>query len=135
MFVKIFARRCMTLRNFRVNVCRRSDSIVVLVRELSSEFERAHGDEVMEEMMKLEEIETGLLTEEPLNRDNAFITAALSFIPRAGGESLFLFLSFFFSFMRFWPQRIHCRRVVGGYRQPVGINVSTRQELGDEWVL
>lgn len=38
-------------------------------------------------------------------------------------------------FTLFWPQRIHCRRVVGGYRQPVGINVSTRQGLGDGWVL
>lgn len=36
---------------------------------------------------ELEEIDRPLrrLTEEPLNRDNAFIIAALSFIPRAGG--------------------------------------------------
>lgn len=58
---------------------------------------------VMEEMMELEEIETGRRTEEPLNRDNAFIIAALSFIPRAGGGplplSLFLFLFFFYAFL------------------------------------
>ncbi|EFN67598.1 hypothetical protein EAG_16280 [Camponotus floridanus] len=48
----------------------------------------AYGDRgktvVMEEMMELEKIETGRRTEEPLNRDNAFIIAALSFIPRTG---------------------------------------------------
>lgn len=48
--------------------------------------------------------------------------------------SFSLSLSLFF-LPFFWPQRIHCRRVVGGYRQPVGINVSTRQGLGDGWVL
>lgn len=52
----------------------------------------------MEEMMELEEIETGRRTEEPLNRDNAFIIAALSFIPRTGGRPPSLSLSFFFLF-------------------------------------
>lgn len=78
--------------------------------------------------------------EEPLNRDNAFIIAALSFIPRRrGGGPLSFALSrptpprplcpsYPFLFTLFCPQRIHCRRVVGGYRQPVGISVSTRQK-------
>lgn len=57
---------------------------------------------VMEEMMELKEIETGRRTEEPLNRDNAFIIAALSFIPRAGGRpslSLSFFFPFFYAFL------------------------------------
>lgn len=37
--------------------------------------------------------------------------------------------SYPFLFTLFCPQRIHCRRVVGGYRQPVGISVSTRARV------
>lgn len=46
---------------------------------------------------ELEEIDrpSRRLTEEPLNRDNAFIIAALSFILRAGGGPLSLLLRFF----------------------------------------
>ena len=76
----------------------------------------------------------GSQREEPLNRDNAFIIAALSFIPRAGGGPLSFALSplppslplsfsvlhvpnpsYPFLFTLFCPQRIHCRLVVGGY--------------------
>lgn len=50
------------------------------------------------EMVELKEIDRPprRLTEEPLNRDNAFIIAALSFIPYAKSGSLFLSLSLLF---------------------------------------
>lgn len=72
------------------------------------------------------------LTEEPLNGDNAFIIAALSFIPRAGGGPLALRYSFYTFFAAKDPLSSSCRWVP---RQPVGINVSARQGLGDGWVL
>lgn len=70
-----------------------------------------------------------------MNRDNAFIIAALSFIPPCRRwTALFCPLlppCYPFLFTLFCPQRIHCRcRVVGGYRQPVGISVSTRARVG-----
>lgn len=70
-----------------------------------------------------------------MNRDNAFIIAALSFIPSAPEVDRSLLPSpppcYPFLFTLFCPQRIHCRcRVVGGYRQPVGISVSTRARVG-----
>lgn len=39
----------------------------------------------------------------------------------------FLPLSLSFPFTLFWLQRLHCRRVVHSYRQPVGINVFCRE--------
>jgi len=77
---------------------------------------------VMADLTELEEIDRPprRLAEEPLNRDNAFIIAALSFIPRVRGGSLYPVLFVFPSpslrlpFTLFSPQRIHCHRVVGG---------------------
>lgn len=83
---------------------------------MNSKLERARGDDgserwevtvVMLEMVELKEIDrpSRRLTEEPLNRDNAFIIAALSFIPYAKSGPLCLFLSFSFLFTLFFGRK------------------------------